>query len=395
LHLTGAEEETWRVAAVLDGDYLPLDKVWVQGGEAFRRALESPWNYDLIIIDDQPSATVGYPAPEALEWVLEHLPNLPVLVLTGAGEEAAVAWLRRGATESLPTAAQQRLAPAVRRLVREGQTRAALRQAAAERDRLGGLLRSVMESTHEGILILDLAGKILTYNRKFMSLCGIPEYVLAPMRLDRVLQFLQEQFLDPQGLLSEMAMLGEPGSSRAGLLAGRDQRALEVRERISRMDSGTDVRVIGFSEQELRGEGRLAREAAAGIPQNLLDAAQTGRVVPWFLNEEELVISHKGGKILGIPAEALPRDLRALEAMIHPDDLDLFRRGLERPQQARFDLRMRKGDGSWLRTRWSLKRGKDGYRGIFLETSQPLASAEAPAHYQYPTAPSYRFDVKL
>jgi len=193
-----------------------------------------------------------------------------------------------------------RLLPTVRRSLQWGQEQAARRDLEAANVRLSSLLRTVLDASSEGILVTGLAGQITAYNRKFLTLCGIPDYVLAPMQLEQMLQFLRDQFLDSAAFMREARSL-----------------------------------------------------------------ARTGQAVPWYLTEEQLVISDKALPLLGLTAETLPRDLPALEALIHPADLDGFHRALERPGKAALELSLRRGDGAWLRTRWTLKRCEDGYRGLF------------------------------
>ena len=235
--------------------------------------------------------------------------------------------------------------------------------------------------------MVDLAGRITTYNRKFMSLCGIPEYVMAPMDLERVLRFLQDQFADPEAFLRQARALGDQGERRPlGLLAGLDQRAIQVYGRSQRMGRETVGRVFSF--QDVTEDGPPPE--AQAVPSDLVEAARAVRVVPWYLTEDELVVSEKALALLALPPDGLPRDLAGLEALIHPADLDRFRLGLEQPRTAPFDLRMRKGRDAWIVTRWDLKRGAEGYRGVFSERPavDEARALECPA-------PRFSFQVKV
>jgi len=260
---------------------------------------------------------------------------------------------------------------------------------------MASLLRALLESTSEGILVADLAGRITTYNRKFMALCGIPEYVMAPMDLERVLRFLQDQFADPETFLSEARALGDRGERRLlGLLNGKDRRVIEAFGRSQRMGNETVGRVFSFADvtERERGQGPLPETVA--VPPELMEAARAGRVVPWYLTEDELVISEKGLAVLGLDPGGLPRDLAGLEALIHPADLDRFRRGLEHPRTGPFELRMRRGDGSWIGTRWNLKRGAEGYRGVFVE--RPGAGAgQDPVQPLDHRTPAFNYKVRV
>jgi PAS domain-containing protein len=385
------EEEVEQVADLLKAEYLPCELVWVTGREAFLTALKGGWSYDLLLVAE-PQAE--FSLQEALALARRRCPHLPVILLGDGDEELAAECLRQGAAEVVAKSAPARLAPAVRRALKESRDQSALREAEAEIARMTSLLRSVMESTAEGILVVDLAGKITTYNRKFMSLCGIPEYVMAPMDLERVLRFLQDQFADPETFLSEARILGDQGERKPlGFLNSKDRRIIEAFGRSQRMGKETVGKVFSFADVTEREQTPDSMPETMAVPPDLMEAARAGRVVPWYLTEDDLVVSEKGLIVLGLPCGGLPRDLAGLEELIFPADLDRLRRGLEHPRTAPFELRMRRGDGSWIQTRWNLKRGAEGYRGVFAERLGAVVNQEPQAPSRF--TPAFNFKVKV
>jgi len=391
LYLEDRPGDVERITEHLKSEYLACEISWVRGVEAYQNALAGAWSFDLLLLAD-PQAE--FQEEEALAKARKRCPDLPVIILTERpGEATALDWLNRGATDSVPKAEPGRLAWTIRRALREARGRAALRSAEAAHSQMVALLRTILESTSEGILVADLAGRITTYNRKFMALCGIPEYVMAPMQLDRVLQFLQDQFLDPKAFLSEARMLGQhPELSSVALLDGGPGRLLEAFRRPQRVGSETVGQVLSVVDMAARRPAPPPPEAA-GLPRELLEAAQADWVVPWFLTDDGLVIGEKGMKVLDLPREGLPVSLQALEARIHPDDLDSFRHGLEQPLAGPFELRLRRSDGSWIRTRWNLKKGMEGLQGIFTELTGEPAAGSTPAHGS--PGPRFCYDVKV
>jgi len=384
LYLEDQAEAVDRVGLYLRRDYLNTRLTWVQSPGAFQAALTASWGFDLAFIGEPPA---GFTAGEGL--AVAGRSSLPAIMLPAdLDEDLAAAWLRQGAADCIPRSGLVRLAPVVRRILEAGRDQAALREVRAENARLASLLRTVLDSTSEGILVVDLAGRITTYNRKFMSLCGIPEYVLAPMELDQVLRFLQDQFLTPESFLTEVRLLGDAGERRSlGIHPLGNRRLVQAFGRPQRLGGEIVGGIYSFKDVTGGPEEPAAPQAAAA-PVEFLEAARAGRVVPWYLTEEELVISEKGLTVLGLLPGGLPRDLPALEAAIHPEDLDRFRRGLERPQTAPFSLRMKRGDGSWILTRWNLKRGTGGYRGIFTQIlphpgSEQSLELDLPARFDY------------
>jgi PAS domain-containing protein len=376
LYLEDQEEDLERVTGLLRREYVPAEITWVRGRAALESALEGGWGFDLLLVaEDQAEFLPGV----ALALAGRRCPDLPAILLCAQrGQTDHLACLAQGAVECVPKAELDRLAAVVRRTLKSSRDQAALRTALAENARLVVLLRTVLESTPEGILVTDLAGRITTYNRKFMTLCGIPEYVMAPMELERVLQFFQDQFQDRDGFLREARLLVDQGERKAGVLA-RDDRILEARSRAQHLGGEPVGRVFSLTDV-------TARERAAippGMPADLLEAARSGRVVPWYLSDDDLVISEKGLEVLGLAPGGLPRDLPALELLIHPADLDRFHQALERPRSEPVDLTLHRGDGVWIHTRWTLKRSPDGYRGVFMEMPDgsrvfPAASVYAP-----------------
>jgi len=364
LYLEDREEWVEQVADLLARDYLPCDLTWVKGREALQGALKGVWNFDLLLVGEPGP---GFPEQEALALVRRRSPDLPVILLPGDGDAGMAAEsLRQGATDVVDRSALARLVPALRRALKEARDLAALRTAEADNARLSGMLRTVLEVSSEGLLLVDLAGKITAYNRKFLSLCGIPEYVMAPMNLDRVMEFLQGQFADPVTFLNEARTLGDQAErKRLGFLIGRDRRPLEAYGRVQRLGQETVATVFSFTEVDGRRPGMDPFTEGQAGPTDLVEAARAGRMVPWYLDQDSLVISDKGRTVLGL--EALPKDLPGLEAIIHPADLDRLRAGLENPRTAPFELRLRRADGSWINTRWDMKRGAEGYRGVFTE----------------------------
>lgn len=393
LYLEDLEEHLEQVADLLKREYLPCQLCWVRGRDGFLTALDNGWSYDLLLVGDPPP---DFPAREALAQARKRCPELPVVLLPDAAEEALAAeHLRLGATDVVARTAIVRLAPALRRAVKEARETAALKRAEADHVQLAGLLRTMLEASSEGILVVDLAGQITIYNRKFMSLCGIPEYVMAPMKLERILLFLQDQFADPEAFMSEARHLGDPAERKlVGLLTSKDHRTIEAFGRSQRVGREPVAKVFTFRDVTDRNPAADPLPEARAVAPDLAAATLAGRRVPWYLTQDELVISEKGLGLLGLAQGGLPGDLAGLEALIHPDDLDRLRRALEQPRSAPFELRMRKGDGSWILTRWNLKRGIAGYRGVF--TGIP---GDTPAEELAPSpgkaAPRFNFLVKV
>jgi len=367
LYLEDRPEDVERVREHLAREYLPAELVWVNTRSGFLSALRDAWNFDLLLVDP---ALPDFGGDEALERARELAPNLPFIFLAGSlGEEEAVACLRRGATDYVLKTNLARLAPVIRRALEEARQAGARREAEAASGRVAALLRATLESTREGILLVDLAGRISAYNRKFLSLCGIPEYVMAPMELDQVIQHLASHFQDPGALLEEARLLRSRSEREsAGLLRINDGQVLEELGRPQKVGGETVGRVLSLREAPDRTLPGEMLEAINGNRQGLGEAAQAARVVPWLLTDDLLVLPDSGAAMLG----AAPKDLAALAGLLHPDDADLLKEALEGGQNVSFQARVRQADGSWRWIRWIVDRSPNGYRGVLMDITEQV-----------------------
>jgi len=115
----------------------------------------------------------GYDGQAALAFAQQQCPEVPFLFVSGTiGEERAIESLKNGATDYVLKDRLERLAPAVRRALREAGDRArhrdvetALRQAEAR-------YRDIFENAVEGIYQSTPQGKLLGVNHRMARLCG-------------------------------------------------------------------------------------------------------------------------------------------------------------------------------------------------------------------------------
>jgi len=366
LYLEDRPEDVELVKDLLDREYFPCELIWVSGREAFLSALRESWSYDLVLAD---YLLPGIDGEETLELARTHAPTLPFIFLSGSlAEERAVECLRQGATDYVFKNNLPRLLPVLRRALEEGRQASARREAEAANARTAALLRATLESTTEGLLVVDLAGRVSVYNRKFLALFGIPEYVMASMDLDAVLHYLSGQFEDPDALLDEVRLLRSRSEKETtGILPLNGGRSLEQSSRPPRVGSETVGRVLSVREAAAARPDALEAGFVEGF-KGQGEAILAGRVAPWFLVQDRLLIPESGLAILG--AAALPRNLTELVALIHPDDTHGLVEALERARNVSFKLRIRRRDGSWRWTRWNLDRGPEGYLGVFMDITE-------------------------
>jgi diguanylate cyclase (GGDEF)-like protein/PAS domain S-box-containing protein len=97
-----------------------------------------------------------------------------------------------------------------------------------ELERSLSLLRATLESTADGILVVDRQGKIVSCNQQFASMWNIPTSVIEAKDDDRALAYVLNQLKDPQTFLKKVRELyGDPHAESFDVLDFHDGRIFE------------------------------------------------------------------------------------------------------------------------------------------------------------------------
>ncbi len=111
------------------------------------------------------------------------------------------------------------------------------------------LLQAALESTADGILVVDKDGKIVSSNRRFAEMWGVPEEVIS-RRSDRAaLQFVLGQLKSPEDFLSKVNELyNTPEKSSYDVLEFKDGRVFERYSQPQKIAGKTIGRVWSFRD---------------------------------------------------------------------------------------------------------------------------------------------------
>src|SRR5213082_585476 len=111
------------------------------------------------------------------------------------------------------------------------------------------LLNATFEATADGILVVDLAGHILSFNRKFAELWRIPDSILETKDASQTIAFVLEQLADPQGFLNRVRDLyASPDASSFDVLTFKDGRIFERLSQPQRIGDKSLGRVWSFRD---------------------------------------------------------------------------------------------------------------------------------------------------
>jgi PAS domain S-box-containing protein len=143
------------------------------------------------------------------------------------------------------------------------------RNAQKEASRSFSLLRATLESTADGILVVDLDGKILSFNQKMADMWGIPAEIFASGDDQRAIGLALEKLVHPDDFMAKvMELYRHPEEASYDVLELKDGRTFERYSQPQRIDDVAVGRVWSFRDVTSRKRAEehstaLVREQAA------------------------------------------------------------------------------------------------------------------------------------
>lgn len=191
----------------------------------------------------------------------------------------------------------------------------------ARRSEMLSLLRSTLDSTADGVLVVDRQRRITAFNQRFVKLWRIPAAIVDSGDDDRALAFVRDQLVDPEAYLAKVRDLyADPDTESFDVISFKDGRTFERYSQPQYLDGISVGRVWSFRDVT----DRMKAEAALReSEQRFRQLAESVDQIFWLRDvgtEHVLYASPAFEAILGRPVTALYANPRLWIESIDPAD---------------------------------------------------------------------------
>ena len=196
------------------------------------------------------------------------------------------------------------------------------------------LLTSTLEATAEGILVVDLNNKIVTYNKQFIEMWRIPDEIISSKNNEKCVNYVLDQLINPDDFVNTTnSMNAKPEIESFDILLFKDGKIYERYSHPQMLAGKVAGRVLSFRDitERKRAEDTL-RES-----ESILAAAQRiTHLGSWELyldnledlNKNEVRWSNETYRIFGYEADQVKASNELFYKSVHPEDRALIKQSL-------------------------------------------------------------------
>jgi len=161
------------------------------------------------------------------------------------------------------------------------------------------ILYSTLESTADGILVVDSEGKIAAFNQRFLKMWQVPKDIIESRDDDRAIAIVLGQLSDPQAFLEKVKYLyGRPEEDSFDLIEFKDGKTFERYSRPQKIAENVVGRVWSFRDVTDRKMVELELQKLALIVENSTELVNMAD-----LNGQMLFINEAGSAMIGVSPE--------------------------------------------------------------------------------------------
>ena len=180
------------------------------------------------------------------------------------------------------------------------------------------MLRAIIESTADGLLVTDEVGKILCYNQLYMNMWPLPREIMEGGYHQNILQYCCSSLKDPQQFMqSTRAIYSAWPPESFDLLQLRNGRWFERYTRVKFAEGQKVGRVWSFRDVTERRQAEVAMSQLAAIVESSNDAILVkdldGIILSWNAGAER-IFGYQASEMIGssirklIPADRLEEE---------------------------------------------------------------------------------------
>ncbi len=255
--------------------------------------------------------------------------------------------------------------------------------AETEKEQIISLQKATIESTADGILVIDHAGKIADFNHRFVQMWRIPATVMATRDDAQALNFVLEQLLVPQAFMAKVqALYDTPDLESFDVLHFKDGRCFERYSRPQLIASRPVGRVWSFRDISIRMRAEKALLESEEKYRQTMNVAPIGIYIIQDLLFK--FVNPEMARLHGYEPEEMI-GLSPAEALVVPEHRDMVRRILlSREAGVRgkpYEIKALRKDGSTFNALvWGqgiVYEGKPASVGTLMDISERKNTEEA------------------
>jgi len=182
------------------------------------------------------------------------------------------------------------------------------------------LKNATLESTIDGILVVDLDGNVVSNNRRFLELWHIPDDIAATREDEKLLGYVLNQLSDPESFLQEVQRLyAHPAEESLDVLHFKDGRVFDRFSQPQKIDDKIVGRVWSFRDVT---EQKKAEEALRKSEEKFRIIADFAYDWGYWQGPDKrfIYVSPSCERITGYTQQEFINNPDLIQEIIHPED---------------------------------------------------------------------------